>query len=63
MKAMLERAGERLLAKLVPNITANAVCTPYYWCEECPHSGGRRQLNYYSANCTVSYGTCYFGAC
>lgn len=63
MKSLLERAGERLLAKLVPTTTAAASCPPDTWCEECPHSGGRTQLNRLLSNCTVQYGTCYFGAC
>jgi hypothetical protein len=59
----LERAGERLLSKLVPSATASAACPPDSWCADCPHSGGRKQIVRVQPNCSLSYGTCLLNAC
>lgn len=63
MIALLERAGERLLAKLVPSATASAACAPDRWCQDCPHSGGRRQWVTVQPNCSLAYGTCLLNNC
>jgi hypothetical protein len=58
MIALLQRTGERLLAKLVPATTAGAFCLPQSYCEPCPNSGGRKRRVTIMANCSVTYGTC-----
>lgn len=63
MIALLERVGERLLAKLVPSVTASAGCIPERWCEDCPNSGGRKRVGQLQPNCSVVYGTCLLNAC
>ncbi len=58
MITLLQRAGDRLLAKLVPGLTASASCLPQSYCEPCPNSGGRKRRVSIMYDCSVTYGTC-----
>jgi hypothetical protein len=58
MIALMQRAGDRLLAKLVPEVSAGAWCYPQSYCELCPNSGYRKRRVTIMYDCKVTYGYC-----
>ncbi len=60
MVKAFERAGERLLARFVPRVTAGAYCTPgWFGCFWCTGSCYRRK--YIDFYCHESYDSCCAG--
>ncbi|MFI5910973.1 hypothetical protein [Dactylosporangium sp. NPDC051541] len=52
----LERMGERMLGRVLPNATAKAFCTPWSQCVYCGGSCYREV--YHAADCSTDYYAC-----
>jgi hypothetical protein len=59
MLNLLERSGERLLARLLPQATARAFCRPQTYCTWCATGAYRRVWIY--ADCSSESSAC--GGC
>nr|BFE58549.1 hypothetical protein GCM10020063_030750 [Dactylosporangium thailandense] len=56
MLKLVERAGERMLARLLPKATATASCPYESWCESC--SGNIYKKVWVKPDCTLGTTAC-----